>query len=1008
MKTHTNEYKENVKFFGRQIDSKITYTLNNELIELGADVLNSVTPYYEGSILKSVMKQLEIDSNEDIPLNTTINYQFGVMVNDSYEYINFGDYVVYKSEKQEDLKSYKITCYDKMLYSMKDYEAMGITYPITIRNYISAICNHLGLTFKNSSDTFANYDKQIASELYLDSQGNSLGYTFRDVLDELAQVTASTICINEDDGELEVRYINDTGDTIDEEYLKDINVTFGELYGPVNTIVLSRSADSDKIYLSYPENIPDDDKIAIEIKDNQIMNGNNRDVYMSDILNRLLGLQYYINDFLSTGITYYNLCDRYNIQIGEQTYSCVMFNDEINVTQGLEEKIYTNMPEEAETDYNKADKTDRRINQTYLIVDKQNQTIEGVVSQIDEQNEQIADIRLQYNELISRISDIADITTSGESMIARVPLTDVNASQPISIKIHPIGENISYLYPYNGLYPSDTLYMKSRTLLFTNTTTHETFPWELPTDLWYYDSTTYDELELSYGDGTNSNVIVTRRCQINADGTVSVLATPTTETYAYPSDLVLTDGDYNVELLGYNTGYLYVQLMAKNIYTTQFYTKAETNSVIDQKADEINFGVTQTLSNYSTTEQMNSAINLKANEITSTVSETYATKTTTNQLSSRISQTAKGISLTVNNGSTSSGITIGVTKEDGTTEQTSGTIQMNGLVKFTDLSTSGQTTINGSNITTGIIKSSNYVAGTSGTSINLSNGVIDTKGFKVNSSGNITATSGKIGGWNLNQDSLSATNGNYQVILANISNAYQDFIVITNGNNYPFWVRGDGTFYAGNATIRGNITATSGSFTGSIYANQGTFNNVTIYSDCNINGSAIKSGSISSIPYSYNTGSESVILGNNSDGPIMGYRGSSPRWSLASFTNGGRFQTFDGNGNMAAYFNQTGSHTSSDIRYKKHVKNITEKESIDIIKNLTPIEYDYDTEEKHRGLSAQEVEKVLLKNGFKNQVYNIEKDGKYTLNYTELIPDLINCIKYLNNKIEKIERESDK
>ena len=32
------------------------------------------------------------------------------------------------------------------------------------------------------------------------------------------------------------------------------------------------------------------------------------------------------------------------------------------------------MPEETETDYTKADKTDRRINQTYLIVDKQNQT----------------------------------------------------------------------------------------------------------------------------------------------------------------------------------------------------------------------------------------------------------------------------------------------------------------------------------------------------------------------------------------------------------------------------------------------------------------------------------------------------------------------------------------------------------------------------------------------------------------------------------------------------------
>ena len=52
-------------------------------------------------------------------------------------------------------------------------------------------------------------------------------YTYRDILDELAQVTASTICLDEND-KLELRYIsNNAVDTIDEEYLKDINVNFG-------------------------------------------------------------------------------------------------------------------------------------------------------------------------------------------------------------------------------------------------------------------------------------------------------------------------------------------------------------------------------------------------------------------------------------------------------------------------------------------------------------------------------------------------------------------------------------------------------------------------------------------------------------------------------------------------------------------------------------------------------------------------------------------------------------
>jgi hypothetical protein len=389
MKAHTSEFKEIIPRLGRELDSIITYELNGETIELGGEVLNSIAPHYEGAILKSVMKQLDIDSNIDIPLGTELNYQFGVKTRnnevedyrDNYDYVNYGNYIVYSSEIQEDTKSYKITCYDKMLYAMKEYENSNITYPITIRNYISALCNKLGLTFKNASDEFANYDKEIPTELYLSNDGISLDYTFRDVFDELAEVTASTICINNDD-ELEIRYINDTNDTIDEEYLKDVNVNFGEKFGPVNTIILSRSADSDKVALSNPINLADEDKIAIQISDNQIMNDNNRADFMPDILNKLYGLEYYANDFSSTGICYLDLCDKYNIKIGDNIYSCIMFNDDVNITQGLEESIYTDMPEENETEYKYTSNDDRKVNQVYIMAKKNEGEIEAVVSRV--------------------------------------------------------------------------------------------------------------------------------------------------------------------------------------------------------------------------------------------------------------------------------------------------------------------------------------------------------------------------------------------------------------------------------------------------------------------------------------------------------------------------------------------------------------------------------------------------------------------------------------------------
>lgn len=435
MKTHSNGFKENIKTLGRELDSIITYTLNGETIELGSEQLNSVTPHYDGGILKSVMKQLDIDSNEIIPIGTIINYQFGVKVNDNYEYLDFGNYIIYNVERQEDTRSYKITCYDKMLYSMIDYENMNITYPITIRDYINTICSVLNITFANPNTTFANYDKEIDKELYLDSDGNSLDYTFRDVLDELAQVTGSTICINEDD-ELEIRYLNNTNDTIDEEYFKDINVEFGEKYGPINSVVLSRAGGSDNIYLRDEESVTENGLCEIKISDNQIMSKNDRDEYLQDILDAVDGIEYYLNDFSSTGICYYDLCDKYNISIGENTYNCVMFNDEIDISQGLEEFIHTDMPEETETDYKKADKTDRKINQTYIMVDKQNGVIDALASSVQDLTD--------FLKTVQGTGEITlDNTPTSNGAIGRIEITGIT-----ELGLYPGME-----YPSNNVYP---------------------------------------------------------------------------------------------------------------------------------------------------------------------------------------------------------------------------------------------------------------------------------------------------------------------------------------------------------------------------------------------------------------------------------------------------------------------------------------------------------------------------------------------------------------------------
>lgn len=548
MKIHTNNFKNEVKENGRQLDSKIIYPSLSGTVELGVNELNSITPHYEGGILKSVMRGLTIDSNVEIPKGTMLNYQFGVLVNGTFEYINFGNYIVDTVEKQEDTNSYLIECCDSMLYVMKDYEALDITYPITVRSYINAICNKIGLTFKNANDTFANYDKEIPSELYSD-----IGYTYRNVLDELAQVTASTICINEVDDELEIRYINDTNDTIDEEYLKDVNVNFGEKYGPVNSIVLTRAGGSDSVYLQDEESIDENGLCELKIEDNQIMNLNDRADYLPDILEVLDGFEYYTNDFSSTGICYYDLCDRYNVQVGENTYSCVMFNDEVDITQGLEEFIHTDMPEESETEYKYASKDDRQRNQAYIIAKKNEAEIQALASKI-----------VDVSNTISGVGQI-QLENAYEGILHRLEITG----------------NISVLYPSDDLYPSNNLYPRICNL--------------------FVDETIYD-LDFEYLNYINDNV-----CDkyVYEDGKQWIERNVGVDEYGQKyalSETVIEQGEdinifvkkeSSISMVAFNNAKFKCDYLLENEYTNTFANQVEVTSELNLLGDEIEAKVSQ-------------------------------------------------------------------------------------------------------------------------------------------------------------------------------------------------------------------------------------------------------------------------------------------------------------------------------------------------------------------------------------------------------------------------------
>ena len=140
MKPVSNKFKEAIKQYGRQIDTIITYTDSEGEHLLDGNVLFSVTQATNGNILKSVMKQLDFESTIRVPKDTVINVKFGVEIDLSgnlkeFEYINLGNYIVSKEpEYNADTFSYNHVCYDKMLYSMKNYQKLNTKLQNILKN----------------------------------------------------------------------------------------------------------------------------------------------------------------------------------------------------------------------------------------------------------------------------------------------------------------------------------------------------------------------------------------------------------------------------------------------------------------------------------------------------------------------------------------------------------------------------------------------------------------------------------------------------------------------------------------------------------------------------------------------------------------------------------------------------------------------------------------------------------------------------------------------------------
>jgi hypothetical protein len=573
----------------------------------------------------------------------------------------------------------------------------------------------------------------------------------------------------------------------------------------------------------------------------------------------------------------------------------------------------------------------------------------------------IASLELNVNKIETEIGDIADITTSDTSEIADITLNNVNESEPININIHPILEDIAYLYPYSDLYPSADLYPKSRIIRFKNTNLNESIDYEIPYDLLYYDSEIYDEFILDY---ENQLCQIVKRVGYNSKGEKYVLEDATILSFEYPK-ITLNNGNYNVYLLGYTSGYIFVRLMASNMYTSQFATRVELNSAITQSAEEIELQVSKKVGD---------------DEIISKI----------NQSAERIGIDADKISL--------KGKEIDLTSDDITINSTNFQVDKNGNLKanngtFTNGVFSGEI-----NASSGVFNGTvNAASGTFNGTVNASSGTF---------TGTVNANGGRIGNFTLDSGAIYSGNDNARAGMGVYGTNYAFWAGSSDSNSAPFRVGHDGAFKATNADISGNINATSGTFNGTVNASSGTFNGTVNASSGSFTGAVnATSGTFKGSIYS-------------SSGTIGGWHLSSSKLYGTSDQIQYSIRPYGVSNDTAGISQSWGRIISaaSDRRLKNNIKSIEEKFD-DFFDDLKPVTFNYnkgiDDGRKHIGFIAQDVllsEKIIdedlsiTEKTEEKGYYNLYKEEIIALN-TWQIQNLKKQFKEQQEEIESLKEE---
>lgn len=596
---------------------------------------------FDGQLFKTIMKQIEITvKNANEIKEKDINFKYGLLVDDKYEYIDLGNFFIKDIEDSKKKDEMTVTGYDRMIRFMKNFKQseLQLTYPCKMLKLVQRMCEVCGVELFSAD--FYNADLDVTEDFFTVQE-----LTYRDVLEKIAQATLTTAFIEEN--KLNLYKVNDNAiEKIDKSYLTDL--TIKENFGPVNALVLGRGDVEDNVEEKDQDNIKQNGRCEIRFDENEFIEFQ-REKVIEGMFEQVKGLEYYSFEASDVGIMWLNPCAC--IELGDREdnlYKSYYLKANITINTGITSDIEAEIPETTETEYKVTTKEEKKTLKVERLAKKNEGLIQDLIQETTEHEEKLTKHEQTMDSITDKVSNMADLTRSIEG-IRTISLE--NCIKGNLLELHIKGNNTVFesLKLSDNLYLSDDLYLKGDSLIVIKDQNGKSKEYELNIqDTLRQNGTVYDEYILKEGKAQ-----VIRR--INADGTIKDKAV--TESLGIVS-IILEEGNNTLSIKNY-TAEISAKWAIKSEYSEVFATNVKMNSEIKQTAQEIKLSVNEKLESYDTSIQVNSKLEEtsskisletsgKINTLEKNINAKIELKVDTKNLISEINASADKIALTGN------------------------------------------------------------------------------------------------------------------------------------------------------------------------------------------------------------------------------------------------------------------------------------------------------------------------------------------------------------------------